>query len=273
MPVNPLFFAIGAVLATIIPRALAEERRRFTIASLDGSPRPLTRRFIRYYLGQRIAKDTGQLETVHHDFWRQQGQGDWFRFSEGRHKDLHVPMLQPVVERARPIVEAHNIEQVVEFGPGSGLWLDHLAHQWPSVKRFLGVDISPDQVRQTQSRFPQHRFVCSELVAWAEAHAAPGSLFLTNCGVLEYLSQASLERLLQTLVTRAPGSLMLFVEPIDEAIDLATDTASKPHGSELSFSHNHPHLLRQAGCRVLVQEEIRRAGYRWLVVMAEAPGA
>lgn len=268
---NPLYFSIGAVLAKMNPQALEDERRHFTIASLDGAPRPLSRRFIRYYLGRRMAQDERQLETVHHDFWRHQQKSDWFRYSEGRHHDLHVPMLEHVVQRARPHVEARGIRRVCEFGTGSGLWLDYLSQQWPSVSQFIGIDISADQVRETQARFPQHEFVCAELVEWAEAHAAPESLFLTNCGVLEYLSQPSLERLLRAIVTRAPGALLLFVEPIDEHMDLATDLESRPHGSEMSFTHNHPWLLSRAGCGVLFQEELRRDGYRWLVVMAEVP--
>lgn len=270
---NAVYFALGAALARLFPAAAAEEQRQFTIPGLDGGARSPLRRLIRYYLGRRMQRSPGDLEATHKDFWRHQRRDDWYRHSQGRHDELHVPMLAPVIERLRPLVEARRIRQVCEFGAGSGHWLDYLSRQWPSVGRYVGVDLSADQIAENAKRWPRLEFACADLADWAAEQAAPSSIFVTNCGVLEYLSQPSLERLLAVIARKAPSSLVLFVEPVDAGMDLERELDSQPHGSEHSFSHNHAHLLRQAGFRLLFQEERLRDGYRFVATVAETPGA
>ena len=73
----------------------------------------------------------------------------------------------------------------------------------------------------------------------------------TRCGVLEYLSEATLHQLLKTIRSNHLESMVLFVEPIAADFDLELETSSRLHGSEFSFSHNYPNMLKNTGFEIL----------------------
>lgn len=88
--------------------------------------------------------------------------------------------------------------------------------------------------------------------------------------MLEYLSERSVQRLYAGLLRRAPGSLVLVVEPIAPGPP-PSDRRSIAHGEELSFSHQHAWQMQLAGLRVLFDERIGLGDQTMQVACAEVP--
>jgi hypothetical protein len=86
-------------------------------------------------------------------------------------------------------------------------------------------------------------------------------------GVLEYFSRSAILTMLQAIKPRGPVRLML-IEPLDGDHDLQRNMQSRPYGMELSFSHNYPHLLAEAGFHILSSKESMSRGVRWLAQSA-----
>lgn len=269
---DPIRFHLGRVLASLFPARLRHQESQFTRPENDAPAPGLTDRLIRYYLAHRTLGNPLALERMHRRFWEHQTPEDWYQLGATRHKTRHVPIFGPIISALGAPLMARDIGTVVEFGCGDGRWLAWLRDQWATVRNFHGVDLSASQIAANRLRYPDFQFEAGDLVAWAQAHARPHSLFLTQCGVLEYLSQESVDRLLQTLARRAPDSMVCFVEPIADDLDLsADDQPSTPHGDEYAWSHHYPARLRAAGLTVLDQQIRTMDGYRMLVIIGQTP--
>lgn len=270
---NWLRYWAGQLLAACLPERRDRQILAFTIPNPDGETRtPIADRLIRYYLGHRHLDDPKTLEAMHRGFWQSQTPSDWYRLGAARHQSTHVPLFGPIFLSLRDNLRDKGIRSVREFGCGDGRWLAWLAKHWPEVDDFVGIDLSAAQIEINRQRFPSLRFEACELVEWAQSHAIGRCLYLTHCGVLEYLSQDSIDRLLSTLAAQSPGSLIAFVEPVDADMDLdLPDLPSRPHGDEFSWSHHYPARLRAAGCRIELQREVPMDHFRMLVVVASTP--
>lgn len=268
---SALAFA-GRLLGWLHPRRVERLRNTFTLPVFgDGVQNDWIDRLIRRHLAREAGGDSRSLEGLHRRFWQEQQPDAWFRDSEQRHSGHQAPALVDVIERIQPLLASRGIRQACEFGPGAALWLDHLSRTWTGLERFIGIDIAQAQVDLNAERYPALEFVCGDLLEWARAEARPQSIFITHCGVFEYLSQGTLEDLYGTLVSRAPGSMLFIVEPFGRDFDLDAETASRPYGYEFSFSHNHPHLCRRAGMVLDIVEEREIRGDRQMVLVAHWP--
>ncbi len=271
---RPLRHFAGQLLAALLPGRRQRHEAHFTMPT-SGEPDPaLVDRLIHDYVGRCNARHPARLEQLHRRFWERQTPQDWYELGPARHKTRHVPIFGPLVSALGAPLRSRQIETVVEFGCGDGRWLAWLHAQWPSIKRFQGVDLSARQIDTNRARYPDLDFETMDLVSWARAHARPRSLFLTQCGVLEYLSQASVDTLLATLARRAPDSMLCLVEPIADEFSLdVPDAPSEPHGNRFAWSHHYPARLRQAGLEILDLQFRRMDGYRMMVLLGRVPAA
>lgn len=160
-----------------------------------------------------------------------------------------------------------------EIGSGNGLALDYLVQQLPAIPQFVGLDLNPEAASSNRARWPdpRRRFVTGEAVAWLDAHAEPGWVYFSNAGVLEYLTQAQLDRLLGLLAARPPA-LFALVEPLAPDHDLEREPDSRSFGAEFTNSHNHPERFRRAGWDIRFQQEVRVGALRHLLLVARKIG-
>ena len=267
----PRYFA-GQLFATLLPGRRRRHEACFTMPAPDAPEPALVDRLIRDYLGHRSARHPARLEQMHRRFWERQTPQDWYELGAARHKTRHVPIFGPLISALGSPLKARQIDTVVEFGCGDGRWLAWLHAQWSSVKHFHGVDLCTRQIDSNRARYPDLAFEAMDLVGWARAHARPRSLFLTHCGVLEYLSQDSVDALLATLARQAPDSMLCLVEPIADTLALdGPDQPSIAHGGRFAWSHHYPARLRQAGLEILDLQTRRMDGYRMLVLIGRIP--
>jgi hypothetical protein len=272
MVIDKIKYAMGWVLATLLPQQAEAVRNRFTVPSDWDSPQSsrMTDRFLRFYIGAQAKaaeqSSPGQLEKIHQNFWSQTA--SYFTDMGDRTENIYIPMYQDIVASLTPRLVDYQIQTVCEFGTGDGQWLNYLSQQWGMIQRFIGIDLSANQVAINQQRYPHLEFVTSDLVSWTEANAEPSTLYHTNSGVLEYLSEDSVKHLLSRLKDRARNSILFLIEPIYGDYDIHREITSQIIGYEHSYTHNYVHLLEAAGIEVISHEEREVIGCRMLIVLA-----
>lgn len=263
-------FRLGQLGSIAFPKRASDLRQSFSVPVPRYSSYLQNKidNLIHFYLVQRKiqqeATQVGELEKAHREYW---ANSDGY-FEQFAHlaEESYIPIYQDVVSDLIPLLKESKIENANEFGTGDGQWLNYLTQQWPFIRQFTGIDISAYQIARNKEVFPHITFEASDLVEWAEKNAAPRSLYHTNGGVLEYLSERSVRKLLAILKKRAPDSLIFFNEPIYDDFDYAVDKASRVVGSEFTYNHNYIYLFEELGIEMVRCEERDAFGYR--VVLA-----
>ncbi len=263
---------VGLLLAKVFPKRAEGVRKNFTIPDYWGNDRndrlieKLIRPYIAYEARSQEQQTPGIVEGIHKDFWEHAK--DYYSLSENRAHDVYIPAYKDLVNALPPMLADQGIQTVCEFGTGDGKWLEYLSQQWPNIRQFIGIDLSRPQVERNQETYKDLTFVQSDILEWAEANATPNTLYHTNGGVLEYLSEGSMKRLIQILKARAPGSMLLLIEPLHGDYDTSTETNSRILGYEQSYTHNYVHLLKAGGLEVASSEERQVMGFRMQIVLA-----
>jgi hypothetical protein len=144
----------------------------------------------------------------------------------------------------------------------------YCARRLPRIPQVVGLDINAAVIaRNAAGQPPGSRlsFVRAEARDWLTANPQPGTVVLTNGGVLEYLSQENFDRLLEALALAPPAALVL-IEPVAPEHDLGGQDRSFVFGREKSFSHNHRRRLENAGFDVTWAEEKQVWDTRWMLM-------
>jgi hypothetical protein len=269
---NTIKYFLGWALSVIFSVRAATIYDNFTIpnSGLGYGSSHLIDKLIRFNLSQRArqeeGKAPGKLEEIHRNFWAKADA--YFEETDDRTEEVFIPTNADVVHDLIPLLAEKQIETVCEFGTGDGKWLDYLSQEWTAVSHFIGIDISAYQIEINKQQYPRLKFYQADLVDWAKKHAVPNTLYHTNGGVLEYLSEESVRYLFDIVKKQAAGSLVFLNEPLHGDFDIETDKVSKVIGYEHSYTHNHIHLLQAAGAQILRHEERSVMNYRWLLVVA-----
>lgn len=232
-------------------------------------------------LGERIAlaglvrrhRKTGTLDRLapqHARFWESAAAVRFHAGTEARFQHTFMVVHRGIVDRLAGLLEDGAFDTLCEIGCGSGLVLDYAAHRLSGLRRLVGIDLSVEQSALNAARAtdPRLTFVGADAAQWIPAHAGAGWAFLSY-GVLEYIPHKALSELFATMAARSP-TLVALIEPIDAAFDFARDGDSRAYGGELSYTHNYPRLLADAGFGLVHREECVHRGMRWLMLIALA---
>lgn len=162
-----------------------------------------------------------------------------------------------------------HFSRLVEIGCGDGTVLAWCTERLPWIPEVTGLDINATVIERISAEQPpggRLSFVNAEARDWLMANPRPGTVMLSNGGVLEYFSQDNLDRLLQTLALSPPAAIVL-IEPVSPDHDLRGQSESFVFGRESSFSHNHRYRLNKAGFDVVFSEEIQISNVRWMLMI------
>jgi trans-aconitate 2-methyltransferase len=123
----------------------------------------------------------------------------YLKFEDERTRPPRDLVAQVPLERPR---------QVVDLGCGPGNSTELLVERFPQAE-IVGLDSSPDMLRQARERLPQCTFVAGDIVTWSPPPAA--DLLFANA-VMQWLPnhQAVLRRLLESLT---PGGVLAVQMP------------------------------------------------------------
>jgi SAM-dependent methyltransferase len=215
--------------------------------------------------------DVAAIETALAAFWIGDS-GDRFhdRFAEERF-NLFREHHAVVIDALAGVLKASGgqFSRLVEIGCGDGQVLAWCAKRLPSITEAIGLDINAAVIARVSAAQPaggRLSFARAEARDWLIANPQPGTVVLSNGGVLEYFSQDNVDQLLRALAQARPAAIVM-VEPVAPAHDLATQPDSFAFGHENSFSHNHAQRLHQAGFEVAFSLEMDISQVRWILMI------
>lgn len=253
---------LGEALALLLPAATRRIEK-------SGAAHTLIERVIVAGLISRHRR-AGTLESLAHfhgKFWADKYAVDVHGENAARF-DATVGLNEDLIAAVVGKIEQDRFDRLCEFGCGPGKLLSIIAARVTKPATFIGIDLSAEQTARNVSRSGDERvaFVTSDALAWAREHASERTLYVTYGGVLEYFTEQGVKDLFVAVAKQKPACFAL-AEPIARDFDLAAEDRSRAFGDELSFSHNYPRLLAEAGFRIEWQTEVS-PGFRWLKLVA-----
>lgn len=259
----------GSVLHHLAP-ALGRE---VDAGQLDG-PNGKLKQLIANYRTARAAA-SGDLKTLRGHlalYWQSPCGDEFYDAYPERFDDWFLGHHYSVVEALAGELQKHpGIQHLIEVGCGDGKVLHHLSERFPQFTSVTGIDLNRNIIARNSEVYKDTRiqFESADLNQWLQTYQGSGTLLVSYGGVLEYLTQSELEELFASLKNLASPAMLLLVEPIAMDFNLETETASRPHGIEHSFSHPHRHLLEKAGWTI-DYEEVQNLEHRWMLMLASA---
>lgn len=203
-------------------------------------------------------------------FWSSEEAANFHQDHEHYFDQWFLGPNQVTIRELERLAQEGHYTTLCEIGCGNGRALDYFAGRLPTLQRLVGIDLSRAQIEHNRGRYqdPRLEWIDGDAAAWIEANAQPGWIYVSNNGVLEYFLQVTLETMFRQIAARAQPALVCLMEPVDTEHDLEADGASRPYGSERSFSHNYPRMLLTAGFELLHQSELHTPPHRLLRLIA-----
>jgi len=259
---------IGKTLARVFPA-----RRREIYRYPSSNPTSAIDRGILFHLKKRAVREGRNrfLQRLHADFWAGKNGSVFSTNCDHRFRTHFIAKQQADFKAISQAWQMNaSVRNIIEIGTCSGLLLQYLNENLRGIESITGIDINETQIRENQQRLANTRlqFHHANGIEWVMANAKPGTMFVTNGGVLEYFTQRDVEALFEFAGTKAAPSIVYCSEPISKDFDLEHDRESTPFGEELSFSHNYPKLLTEAGFTILNKGETYCENYRMLATLA-----
>ena len=236
-----------------------------------GKPWGIIDRFIRngLYAEAFQKKDHRRLRKFLSNYWGHEAK-NFHEFCEDRFQRMFLNHDVEVIDALEEHLQSQELNQLYEIGCGGGQVIEYLCNRMTSINHFTGIDLGEAQIEENRKNYhnPKLSFQTADAVEWIPKNAEARSIFLTNGGVFEYFLQEELESLFRHIASQRAPAAIVVVETIGSDHDLETEKDSLIYGREMSFSHNYPHLFREAGFTIAHQSE--RQGYpedgggRWI---------
>ena len=245
---------------------------------------PLSGRLIRngHFMKAVGEEDHAMIRDFLRDYWASGASDEFYEGLSHRYETLFLAYHSSIVDETRRAMERMRapFRRMVEIGSGDGKILDHFRRCLPDVPEFHGVDVNLQQVENNRRIYQESgrmSFHHADGLRWLEGNGGPGTVLVTNGGVLEYFTRPELEGLFGRMSREWGTCVVSITESIAADHDLALEPGTYPYGWELSLSHNYIALLQEAGFtithvndRLTTPQEADTVG-RWLQVVAVSP--
>ena len=228
-------------------------------------------RIILFHLKQRAIAENDQnfLEGLHQNYWAELAHLDSFLENEKNFFEFVCAEQTQELEILNHL--AQSCEHVVDLGCGSGKMTEYVKNNFGPFQSVSGVDINMRRIlEQAPPVDPEIRFFQADGLNWLEKSAQPHSLFLTNGGVLEGQSRASVNALLQLIQADSKPAVFFANEPIASDHNFTTCKDSVPFGDELTFSHNYTDVFESNGFKIAHQRSVVFNSWKILSTIAVA---
>lgn len=243
---------IGTALIPLMPERVEHIKQdEFTLVN-EGERRNLIDTWLRAGLARQafVKGDLDEVAEYHRKFWEGKGGKEYHDQNRAAFHNTFIPNFSFVIDDLNErLADQPEFKTLVEIGSGSGQMLDHLGQTVPTIDEFIGIDLSPDTIRDCQAEFtnPKLTWVAADGDVWVRENGQPHMVFVSHRGVLEYFPQKNLESLFRFIATELSPTIFIAIEPVGIDHDLDKELDSTTYGREFSFSHNYPHLFAKTG--------------------------
>ncbi len=210
-------------------------------------------RLMRAALVKRLNKieDHETISDINRRFWEDKAATELFSETEDGFEKDFLPNCTFIFDKLK--TELSNIPQefttLVEVGTGNGDVLNYLSSEFPKINRFVGIDLSANQIELNNKKFETNKkleFVAADAFDWVKEHGHGNTIFVSSRGVLEYFIEARLQEFLNE-INQLGKTIFVAIEPNGGDHDFDANPHSQLYGNEPSFSHNYPVLFKNAG--------------------------
>jgi len=202
------------------------------------------------------AESSGDFKTLaefHRNYWVNKGV-DFFSSTDDSFEQVFLPHCSFIFDllQEQLLKESNDFDTIVEIGTGNGNVLAYLESKFPKISRFIGIDLSEDQIKINKNRFEKEgnlEFVSADAFDWVASYGEPNMIFITSLGVLEYFTEERLTAFF-ALLYGLGNIIFVAIEPNGVDHNFSINPNSQPYGHERSFSHNYPVLFENAGFKL-----------------------
>lgn len=243
----------GNVLLTLFPKKAASlEKRGLTIINPEFS---LIERQLRDAILKKAESKNNfdKLSKIHNDYWVHQGI-DVFSWNNSFTANFlpNCTFLLDIVKE-KFFENETQFDTLVEIGTGNGDVLQYLETNFPKIDKFIGIDLSTEQIRINQEKYKENlrlEFVDSDVLEWVKKEGRKNTIFMTSNGVFEYFTEHQLREFIE--YTNGLGQvLFVTIEPTVLNHDFELNPNSMIYGIEKSFSHHYAKIFQDSGFKII----------------------
>lgn len=269
---------VGQLFIPLFPERVKKlEESQFTLSEF-GRSRSKLDQILRFGLLYKAIRtnDLERLASYHENYWKSDAAAQYHEDHAFIFEEVFIPQFSYLLEIIQKEIEASGktFDTLVEIGSGSGQLLDYLSKNMEgTVEQFVGIDLSPKTVETCNKRYGNERvnFVAADGDAWIRENGQQNWIYLSHRGVLEYFPKEQLLSFFTHIATRYSPTILVTIEPVGVNHDLENNFNSQPYSNEYSFSHNYPHIMTEAGFKIIHTDlQPRNPKYNLLAVVASS---
>lgn len=244
----------GNILVFLLPKkAQVMSEDRITLVHKNKKNLSIPERLMRFALVRNLEKidDFETIAELNRNFWVNNKAVELFIETENTFNTDFLPNCTFILDILKNELEnqSEEFDTIVEIGTGNGDVLNYLSSRFPQIKRFVGIDLSEDQIEINNKNFSDNKkleFVSADAYDWVKEHGHSNIIFISSRGVLEYFLEQRLQEFLIE-INLLGKSFFIAIEPNGADHDFEKNPGTQLYGNEPSFSHNYPKLFKNAG--------------------------
>ena len=185
--------------------------------------------------------------------------------------------LKPTKELKTILEQKKEYNSLFEIGTGHGLFLDYLSEEIKTIDNFVGVDISPEMIKECKKNYSNKKnisFFEGEIFDCLKSkefeNKTNETISIISYGTLIFFTNESIKELLDYLKLNFKKVLFTLIERVDFDLDKVKE--SKKGGSLFTFSHNYPIILKDSDYQILwddIQIVDSTNNYKFVSIIAE----
>lgn len=243
---------LGNMLVLLQPKKAREmSENRMTLVHKHknmGIPEKLMRGALIKKLDKIQDHDT--IAEINRNFWTNKSATELFSETEKKFETDFLPNCAFMFDLLKQELsnQPGEFNRLVEIGTGNGNVLNYLSSEFPEIKQFIGLDLSPDQIELNIKKFNTNKkleFVAADAFDWVKENGQANTIFVSSRGVLEYFLESRLQDFLSE-INRLGKVIFIAIEPNGADHNFETHPNTQLYGNEPSFSHNYPKLFKNA---------------------------
>lgn len=244
---------LGNALVALRPeKARQLSANRIALIHRNKNNMSISERLMRAALMQKLDKiqDYEKIAEQNREFWTHNKATELFSELEDTHNTDFLPNCTFIFDLLKKELsnQSEQFDTIVEIGTGNGDVLDYLSSEFPKINRFIGIDLSRDQIELNKIKFNTNKkldFVAADAYDWVKEYGQGNTIFVTSRGVLEYFLEPRLQDLFMQ-INKLGKIFFIAIEPNGANHNFEIHPNSQLYGHEPSFSHNYVRLFENA---------------------------